>query len=66
VQTRRTEALAGFRLASPLHEKRRHPAKRRVSSVSGSYQGPSFSRAVREVNDSLSLATAVAAEGGVT
>jgi len=41
VQTRRAEALSGFRLASPLHEKKRHPAKRRVSSVSASYQGPS-------------------------
>src|SRR5689334_18196655 len=50
VQTRRAEALSGFRLAPPLHEKKRHPAKRRVSGVlaryaltfSGSYQGPSF------------------------
>ena len=40
---RRTEALLGFRLASPPHEKkRRHPARRRVSSVSASYQDPSF------------------------
>lgn len=27
VQIRRAEALTGFRLASPLHEKKRHPAR---------------------------------------
>lgn len=32
MQTRRAEALPGFRLASPLHEIKRHPAKRRVSN----------------------------------
>jgi hypothetical protein len=32
VQTRRAEALSDFRTATPLHEqKKRHPAKRRVS-----------------------------------
>jgi hypothetical protein len=32
VQTRRTEALSGFRFGAPLHETKRHPAKRRVSA----------------------------------
>jgi hypothetical protein len=36
VQARRAETLPGFRLAPPLHKKKRHPAKRRVSSLLGS------------------------------
>jgi hypothetical protein len=54
VQTRRAEALPGFRLASPLHEKKETPGESAGCQVcwhsyslafSSSSQGPSFSRA---------------------
>lgn len=53
MQTRRAEALSGFRPASPLHEKEtpgEAPGCRgglAFARHSASYQGPSFSRAVR-------------------
>ena len=47
VQTRRAEALRGFRLASSLHEKeRRHPATRGVEGIYFSQDGERISFAI--------------------